>query len=73
MRKYLLLLLIPAMHACNNNATTYDTIIRNAMIYDGNGGLHTKAILPLTPIPSPQWATWAAAKAKKKLTQREWQ
>ena len=37
MRKYLLLLLIPALHACSN-ATTYDTIIRNAMIYDGNGG-----------------------------------
>ncbi len=37
MRKYFLLLLIPALHACNK-ATTYDTIIRNAMIYDGNGG-----------------------------------
>jgi N-acyl-D-amino-acid deacylase len=41
MRKYFLLLLIPVLHACNN-ATTYDTIIRNATIYDGNGGLPFK-------------------------------
>ncbi|MDN3655965.1 D-aminoacylase [Ferruginibacter paludis] len=37
MKKYLLLLVIPALHACTNT-TKYDTIIRNAMIYDGNGG-----------------------------------
>jgi N-acyl-D-amino-acid deacylase len=37
MKKYLLLLIIPVLHACNN-ATKYNTIIRNALIYDGNGG-----------------------------------
>ncbi|MDB5279847.1 MAG: aminoacylase [Ferruginibacter sp.] len=37
MKKYLLLLMIPFLHACTNT-TKYDTIIRNAMIYDGNGG-----------------------------------
>jgi N-acyl-D-amino-acid deacylase len=37
MKKYILLLIIPALHACNT-VTKYDIIIRNAVIYDGNGG-----------------------------------
>ncbi|CAN5589541.1 amidohydrolase family protein [soil metagenome] len=37
MKKYILLLIIPALHACNT-VTKYDIIIRNALIYDGNGG-----------------------------------
>ncbi|MEP6645877.1 MAG: D-aminoacylase, partial [Saprospiraceae bacterium] len=35
--KYTLLFLIPFFAACHTNPL-YDTIIRNGLIYDGNGG-----------------------------------
>ena len=41
MRKYFLLLLIYNLFACNK-VTTYDIIIRNAIIYNGNGGVPFK-------------------------------
>ncbi|MEJ7673392.1 MAG: hypothetical protein WKF59_11940 [Chitinophagaceae bacterium] len=42
MKKYLPLLLGSFLFACNNK-TKYDIIIRNGMIYDGNGGQPYKA------------------------------
>ena len=40
--KYILLVLAIAILSCNHE-TKYDTIIRNGMIYDGNGGEPYKA------------------------------
>src|SRR5205085_10496844 len=42
MKKFLLFLLIVSIISCNSK-TKYDTIIRNGMIYDGNGGQPYKA------------------------------
>lgn len=42
MRKILLLLLVIALFSCKQKPK-YDTIIRNGMIYDGNGGEPYKA------------------------------
>lgn len=44
MRKFLLVLVAGAvLAACTGNKNTYDSIIRNGMIYDGNGGEPYKA------------------------------
>ena len=40
--KYVLLILLIALLSCNHK-TKYDTIIRNGLIYDGNGGTPYKA------------------------------
>ena len=40
--KYVLLILLIAILGCNHK-TKYDTIIRNGLIYDGNGGTPYKA------------------------------
>src|SRR5580765_8133164 len=43
MKKLLLLFFISTTVAACNSKTKYDTIIRNGMIYDGNGGEPFKA------------------------------
>ena len=66
MRKYLLLLLIPALHACSN-ATTYDTIIRNAMIYDGNGGAPYKGDMAINADTIAAMGDLGSSKANKEI------
>lgn len=66
MRKYLLLLLIPALHACNN-ATTYDTIIHNAMIYDGNGGAPYKGDIAINADTIAAMGDLGSSKAKEEI------
>ncbi len=66
MRKYLLLLFIPALYACSN-ATTYDTIIRNAMIYDGNGGAPYKGDIAINADTIAAMGNLGSGKAKEEI------
>jgi len=66
MKKYILLLLIPALHACNK-ATSYDTIIRNAMIYDGNGGAPYKGDIAINADTIAAIGDMSNSKANKEI------
>jgi N-acyl-D-amino-acid deacylase len=70
MRKYILLLLIPALYACNN-ATTYDTIIRNAMIYDGNGGAPYKGDIAINADTIAAIGDLGSGKAREEIDAKE--
>ena len=43
MCKFICLLLLLTCISCNRQSTSYDTIIRNGMVYDGNGTPPVKA------------------------------
>jgi N-acyl-D-amino-acid deacylase len=68
MRYYLLLLVIPGLLiSCSGKKNSYDTIIRNGMIYDGNGGEPFKADIGISADTIAFIGDLSAAKADKEV------
>jgi len=68
MRYYLFLLVFPGLFiACSGKKNSYDTIIRNGMIYDGNGGEPYKADIGINADTIAFIGDLSAAKAEKEV------
>ncbi len=68
MRYYLLLLVISGLlTSCSGKKNSYDTIIRNGMIYDGNGGKPYKADIGINADSVAFIGDLSAAKAEKEV------
>ena len=68
MRYYLLLLVISGLlTSCSGKKNSYDTIIRNGMIYDGNGGEPYKADIGINADTIAFIGDLSAAKAEKEV------